>query len=196
MVSGNIAGRCQLWNEILGGNALEMKPLVVREVVKKTVEHGHELGWYDIEREHIQGVIFFHHYEEWILTWNMSRSGLLGRYHHVVERATRTFFDPREAIAPRSLLSRISDFVNSEPVEVSGEFGEDQINIHCPWRRSDVAAACDAVNLLARHADELEACDDMGVWPNKDFTKWVNFANKSADVLGTTPLHPDPTDNL
>jgi len=70
------------------------------------------------------------------------------------------------------------------------------INIHCPWRRSDAAAACEVVKLLSRHCDDLEARDSMGVWPDKDFTKWVNLANKYAAAFGAQPVHPDITDDL
>jgi hypothetical protein len=196
MVSGIIPNHNRLLREILGEEAEEAQPLVSRPIFKRTIEGGNEMLWYEIDHEHVQGVVLCRHYGEWILTWNVTRGGLLGGYCQVAERETRTLFDPQEATSPRSLLSTIGDFVNSAPVEVRGEFGETHINIHCPWRRSDAAAACDVVELLLRHADGLEARDDMGVWPDKDFTKWVNFAHKYAGVLGTAPLHPDPADAL
>ena len=196
MVSGHISDHQQLLREIFGETAEEAKSLVAREVVKKTVEHGKDVLWYAINRELVQGVVFCHHYEDWILTWNVSRGGLLGRYYHLPGQPGNRLFDWNEAVAPSSLLSSLDDFLKSEPVEVGGEISEDHINIHCPWRRSDAVAACDVVKLLARHSDNLEARDDMGVWPNKDFTKWVNLAAKFSETLGTNPLHPDPTDNL
>jgi hypothetical protein len=38
--------------------------------------------------------------------------------------------------------------------------------------------------------------DDMGVWPDKDFTKWVNCANEYSQMFESQPLHSDPTDDL
>ena len=101
--------------------------------------------------------------------------------------------DPGNAIAPNDFLDSIGNLSN--PIEVNGEISEDHINIHCPWRRSDAAAACDVV-VAARHCDNLEARDDMGVWPDKDFTKWQNFANKYAQMLGTRPDASGPSDEL
>lgn len=199
MVSGFVPDHCGLLGRIFGENTDAAKPLILRKVVKKTAKHGKGLLRYEINQEHVQGIVFYHHYEEWILTWNVTRGGLLGRYRQAPKATAETFFDPKEAISPRSLLSTSDDFMNIEPQEIHGEFWEDRINIHCPWRRSDAAAACDVVKLLARHSDGLKARDDMGVWPNKDFTKWansINKFNKYAQLLGTAPLHPDPTDNL
>jgi hypothetical protein len=186
----------QLLREIFGEKADEAQPMVLRTVGRKAAEGGKELLWYEINQEHVQGVVFCHHYEEWILTWNVSRGGLLGRYYRIPRRPVKRCFNQRQAVAPKHFLSSLDDFMKSMPVEVGGEISEDRINIHCPWRRSDAAAACDVVTLLSRYSDGLEACDDMGVWPDKDFTKWVNFANKHTEVLGTAPLHPDPTDAL
>ena len=129
------------------------------------------------------------------MPWNV-RGGLLGQNHQIPKAATETFFDQQQATLPKALLATIVDFMNAEPIELCGDFHEGHINIHCPWRRSDAAAPCDVVRLLSRFCDNLEARDDIGVWPDKDFTKWVNFANKYAEMLGTAPLHPDPTDNL
>lgn len=195
IVSGIIPDHNQLLLEIFGEKA-EAHYLVSRPVVKKTTEGGKELPWYSINQEHVQGIVFCHPYEEWILTWNVSRGGLLGGYYQIQGKAIERFFDHGQAVKPKSLLASLDNFINSKPIGIGGEIAEDHINIHCPWRRSDAAAACDVVKLLARHSDGLEARDDMGLWPAKDFTKWVNFANKYADVLGTAPLHPDPTDNL
>lgn len=195
MVSGIIPDHNRLLLEIFGEKA-ETHYLVSRPVIKKTAERGKELPWSAIDHEHVQGIVLCHHYEEWILGWNVSRGGLLGRYSQLPGRPVERLFDQGLAVAPKSLLASLDSFINSKPVEIGGEISEDHINIHCPWRRSDAAAACDVVKLLSRHSDGLEARDDMGVWPDKDFTKWVNFANKYADVLGTAPLHPDPTDNL
>ena len=196
IVSGLVPDHCGLLRRILGKNADVAQPLVSRNVVKKTVKHGKGLLRYEINQEHVQGIVFYHHYEEWILTWNVTREGLLGRYCQITNAETEMLFARKEAAPAKSLLPTICDFINLPPIEVNGEFWEDHINIHCPWRRSDAAAACDVVKLLARHSDGLEARDDLGVWPDKDFTKWVNFANKYAELLGTAPLHPDPTDNL
>lgn len=196
MVSGQISDHQQLLREIFGEKAEESKPLVVRDVAKKTVEHGKDVLWYAMNREHVQGIVLCHHYEEWILTWNVSRGGLLGRYYQLSEQPGDRLFDWNETVTPSSLLSSLSYFVQSEPVEVCGNIAEGNINIHCPWRRSDAVAACDVVKLMARHSDNLEAHDDLGVWPNKDFTKWVNLAVKYAETFGTNPPHPDPTDNL
>jgi len=196
MISGIVSDHQQLLREIFGEKAQEAQPLVSRPIVKKTTESDKELLWYEIVREHVQGIVFCHHYEEWILTWNVSRGGLLGRYHQIPGRPAERFFDQGQAVKPRSLLASLDDFIHSMPVEIGGEIAEDHINIHCPWRRSDAAAACDVVKLLSCHSDGLEAHDDMGVWPDKNFTKWVNFATKYANVLGSRPLYPDPTDNL
>jgi hypothetical protein len=198
MVSGIIPAHDRWLREIFGEKA-EAQPLVSRPVFKKTTEDGKELMWHAIDREHVQGIVFSHHYEQWVLTWNVTRGGLLGMYWQIdqaVKRTTRTFFDPQEATSPTALLATSDDFMNSEPVDVRGEFSEDHINIHCPWRRSDAAAACDVVKLLSRHCDDVEARDSMGVWPDKDFTKWVNLANKYAQAFGTQPVHPDITDDL
>jgi hypothetical protein len=195
MVSGIIPDHNQLLLAIFGEEA-EANYLVSRPVIKETIEHGKKLPWYAIDREHVQGIIFCHHYEEWILTWNVSRGGLLGGYQQIPGTPVDRFFDEGHAIAPKSLLASLDDFINSKPVEIGGKISEDHINIHCPWRRSDATAACDVVKLLSRHSDGLEARDHMGVWPNKDFTKWVNFANKYAEALGTATLHPDPTDEF
>jgi hypothetical protein len=196
MVSGIIPDHNRLLLEIFEEEKGEADHFVSRPVIKKTTERGKELPWYAIDREHVQGLVFCHHYEEWILTWNVSRGGLLGQYCQLPGRPVERFFDQRQAVAPKSLLASLDDFINSNPVEIDGEISEGHINIHCPWRRSDAAAACDAVKLLARHSDGLEARDDMGVWPDKEFTKWVNFANKWAQAVGGSPVHPDPTDDL
>ncbi len=195
MVSGRITDHKRLLLEIFGEKA-ETRYLVSRPVIKKTTEKGNELPWYAIDREHVQGIVYCHHYEEWVLTWNVSRGGLLGQYCQLPGRHAERLFVRGRTVASKSLLAPLDKFINFKPVEIYGEISEDYINIHCPWRRSDAAAACDVVKLLSRHSDGLEACDDMGVWPDKDFTKWVNFVNKHANVLGTAPLHPDPTDNL
>jgi hypothetical protein len=198
MVSGIIPDHNRLLLEIFGEEA-EAHYLVSRPIIKKTNEHGKELPWYAIDREHVQGIVFCHHYEEWILTWNVSRGGLLGRYHQLSSRRPawgESWFDPGKTIAPKDFLPSIGAFVESNPAEIGGEISEDHINIHCPWRRSDAAAACDVVKLLARHSDGLEARDDMGVWPDKDFSKWVNLTDKLAKCLGGRPTHPDPTDEL
>jgi hypothetical protein len=178
-------------------SAETMKPLVLRPTVRVAEEHGGgERRWFSIEREHVQGVVFSHHYEEWILTWNVSRDGLLGRYFQIPGKSAERLADQRQVVSPKRLLSAFDDFINSEPIKINGEISEDNINIHCPWRRSDAEAACDVVKLLSRHCDDLEARDDMGVWPDKDFTRWVNFANKYAQTFGNDPVHPDPTDDL
>ena len=160
-------------------------------MIKTTTEGGKQLPWFAIDREHIQGVVFCHHYEAWILTWNVSREGLLAKYWLPPKG-----FDKEKSVSPKVVLASLDDLFNSPPTEMRGEFSESEIHIHCPWRRSDAAAACDVVQLLSRHCDNLEAQDDMGVWPNKDFTKWVNFANKYSQALGGKPLHPDITDDL
>ena len=199
MVTGIVPNQNRLLREIFGEKAEEAQPLVSRSVLKATAEDGKGLLWHKIDREHIQGIVFCHHYEEWILTWNASRGGLLGCYHQLPERRPdwgESWFDPGNAIAPKDFLPSIGDFVESNPVEIGGEMSEDHIKIHCPWRRSDAAAACDVVKLLSRHSDNFQARDDMGVWPDKDFTKWVNLANKYAQTLGTCPTHPDALDEL
>jgi len=196
MVSGLIPDHCGLLRRIFGENADVAQPLVSRKAVKKTVKHGKGLLRYEINQEHVQGIVLYHHYEEWILTWNVTRGGLLGRYCQITKAETETLFDPKEAAPAKSLLPTIYDFINLPQIEVHGEFWEDPIYIHCPWRRSDAAAACDVVKILARHSDGLEARDDMGLWPHKNFTKWENFANKYARALGSDPVHPDPTDDL
>lgn len=117
-----------------------------------------------------------------VIPLNLMVSGIIPDHHRLLD----------EVFEVKSEMH----FPVSRPVEIGGEIAEGHINIHCPWRRSDAAAACDVVKLLSRHSDGLEARDDMGVWPDKDFTKWVNFANKWANALGGTSLHPDPTDNV
>jgi len=199
MVSGMIPCNDQLLCEIFGEHA-QARCLVSRPVVKKTILGGYELPWHSIEREHIQGIVFCHHYELWILNWNVTRGGLLGRYHQMPVAPTaryyyQRFFHQLEAVSPRVLLATIDDFMR-EPVEIGGEFSESRINIECPWRRSDAAAACDVIKLLSGHCDDLEANDGIGVWPNKDFSKWLNLADKYAQLLGTCLAHPDVTDEL
>jgi hypothetical protein len=198
MVSGMIADMPDVFREMRSDYPDFAEPLVSRPIVKVTEMQGSKQRWFSIENEHVQGLVFCHHYEEWILTWNVSRGGILGKYYHVLENPTptRSFFDPQQAISPKQLLPTIDDFLNLEPIEVHGEFGEDHLGIHCPWRQSDAAAACDVVKLLARHSDGLEARDDMGIWPNKDFTKWRNSAEKYAKMLGGEPMHPDALNEL
>ncbi len=196
MITGVVPDHQGVLREIFGEKVDEAQLLVSRPVFKKTVEHGKKVLWYAINREHVQGLVVCHHYEEWILTWNVTRGGLLGRYYQISNAPTERFFDPLDASSPISLLSKVDEFVNSTPGEVHGEFAEDHLGIHCPWRRGDAAAACDVVKLLARHCDGLEASDDMGVWPNKDFTKWSSFVKKWNAISGFTPIHPDVADEL
>lgn len=145
MVTGLVPDHCGMLRRIFGENAAVAQPLVSRKLIKKTVKHGKGLLRYEINQEHVQGIVLYHHYEEWILTWNVTRCGLLGRYCQAARAIAETFFDPKEAVPAKSLFPTICDFVNLPPIEVHGEFGEDPIYIHCPWRRSDAAAACDVV---------------------------------------------------
>ena len=197
VVSGTIPDYSRLLRPVFGDADGDL--LVSRPVVRKTTEKDRELLWYAIEREHIQGLILCHHYEQWVLTWNVSRGGVLGRYWQstgpvMLERGE--FFDSNEATQPGALLESVGEFANSRPVEVRGEFCEDHIRIHCPWRRSDMAAACDLIRLISNHSDNLEAHDDYGVWPGKDFSKCRNLAGGYAETLGASPVHPDPVDLL
>jgi len=196
MVTGIIHDMPEKLREIFGeAGGQTTKPLVGRPIAKITEECGSKQRWFSIEGEHIQGIIFYHHYEEWILTWNVSRGGLLGSYW-LIRRGAPRLFDQEQAISPKALLEKLDDFINSTPTEVQGEFSEEQIRIHCPWRRSDVAAACDLMKMLAHHCNDFSAQDDFGVWPDKDFTKWSNFADKYAKSIGSEPVHPDGFNEL
>jgi len=199
MVTGIVPDQNRLLREVFDEKAEEAQPLVLRSVFKATAENCKELGWHKIDREHVQGIVFCHHYEEWILTWNASRGGLLGCYHQFPERCPdwgESWFDSGLAVAAKHLLPSIDNILGAKPVEIGGEIYEGCINIHCPWRRSDVAAAFDVAKLLARHSDNFQAQDEIGVWPDKDFTKWANLANKYAQALGACPTHPDATEEL
>ena len=199
VVSGTIPDYSRLLRALFEEGEAEGDLLVSRPVVTKTTENGRELLWHAIEREHIQGLVFCHHYEQWVLTWNVSRGGLLGRYwrsNEPVKLERGEFFDSKGATQPDALLESVGEFVSSGPVEVRGEFSEDHIGIHCPWRRSDVAAACDVIRLISNRSDDFEAHDDYGVWPDKDFSKWRNLAGGYAETLGASPVHPDPMDLL
>lgn len=199
MVTGIVPDNNRLLREIFGEKVEEAQPLVSRSIFKTTAEDGKELLWRKIDREHVQGIVFCHHYGEWILTWNASRGGLLGCYHQLPERRfnwDESWFDSGLAVAAKHLLPSIDNIVGAKPVEIGGEISEGHISIHCPWRRSDAAAACDLAKLLARHSDNFQAQDGVGVWPDKDFTKWANLANKYAQALGACPTHPDATEEL
>ena len=199
VVSGTIPDYSRLLRPLFGEGEAEGDVLVSRPAVMKTTENGRELLWYGIEREHIQGLVLCHHYGQWVLTWNASRGGLLGRYwqsNGPVELKRGEFIDSKGTTQPGALLESVGELVNSRPVEVRGEFCEDHIGIHCPWRRSDVAAACDVIRLISNHSDGFEAHDDCGVWPDKDFSKWRNPASGYAETLGAGLVHPDPIDLL
>ncbi len=173
----------------------ELAHPISRSVVRSTYVHSHKLHWFEINREHVQGLILCHYYENWILTWNVSRGGLLAAYSLLSILASPAF-GRTSAVSPVVLLSSLNAFMTSKPIEVHGQFAEDLIHVHCPWRRSDAAAACDALGILARHCDDFTVQDDLGVWPAKDFSKWMNLAAKYAKELGTAPVHPDPGDQL
>lgn len=172
--------------------------LVSRPVGGETNSQG--LGYaYGIENEHVQGIVFCHPYAQWVFTWNVSRGGLLAEYYQYdfsMKLEYNEFFDPRGATQAGALLERIDEVMNAKPVEVRSSFSEEQISILCPWRRSDVAAACDLLGLVAYHSDNFEANDHYGVWPNKDFSRWRNLAGEYAEGLGGSPAHPDPMDLL
>lgn len=194
MISGIIPDHERMLRNMFGEP--EAEHLVSRPVIKRTGEVGQELPWYAIDREHVQGIVFCHHYEEWIFTWNVSRGGLLGRYFPIPSKPVDRFFDQGQTVAPKSLLASLDAFINSKPIELCGEISEDHINIHCPWRRNDVIAACDLLKSVSSHCDNFNVKDDYGIWPNKDFTKWKNLAGGYADLMGGKPAHPDIADEL
>ena len=156
------------------------------------------------EMEHIQGVVFCHPYADWVITWNALNGGMLGSFYRLGSDVPpdphgnpNVYFDRTKAVSPKMLLSTYDDFINAEPIKIFGCFSDNgSINIECPWRRSDAATLVDLAKLLSRHCDGIKVYEDMGIWPDKDFTKWVNRGNKWAFVPGATPVYPDPTDEL
>ena len=145
-------------------------PLLDRPLADTNTSEGVVTRLFPINQAHVQGVILCHAYEDWCLTWNLNHDGLLADYGltHAIEGM--------EPIAPQAVLSSMEEFFQSTPVEVHGEFSEVQINIHCPWRRSDAAAACDALKIVSRHCFDFIVEDECRVWPDKDFARWDNLA--------------------
>jgi len=182
------------------------EPPIDEPLAAPTAVTGRAAGGGELTPALIQGVVFAKSYRLWHLTWNVSRGGSLGEFHQVSGCLPGESYDPMiwgpsrawDVVCPRTLLTPIGDPWIRKPAEINGKFEEDcEITLRCPWRRWDAAAACDVLNLLSRHCDDFEVEEEgFGIWPNKDFTRWINFASKWAAFSGFTPVHPDPTEQL
>ena len=172
-------------------------PLVTRPVLRRdeTSEHWDEF-WERIDGEHIQGLVLCHPYEDWLISWNVTRDGLLAGMDL---RGPDGAGLRKLGENPTGLLAR-SDVLFEEPaVPMEGEFWERHIGIQTPWRRSDAVAACDIFSLLARYSEDFGLWDEWNIWPEMDFSKWENYSASWAAAFASVGLdceeaHPDVED--
>ncbi len=145
-------------------------------------------GLFEIEREHMQGLAICHPYEEWILTWNVTRGGLLAKYtseyKEIPDQNERVWFKEDRKRSPQELLDSFDEFIQCPPTLMTGLFCENEVHIHCPWNRNQALNALEAFKILNRHSDGMEVYDGLGVWPNGDFSKAEKFFGKWQEKLG------------
>ncbi len=143
-----------------------------------------------VHDERIQGVLIPHPYSTWQVLWNQNRDGLLVCY------AAPRPLDDLTPMFSNTPDGSFEEFFHLPPTDMQCEISECPIGLHCPWRRGDVAAACDLLTILSRHCDDFCVDDDYGIWPNKDFSKWENPLEGYREILGGEAVHPDAADEL
>ncbi len=145
-----------------------------------------------VEKETVQGVVFLHPYEDWVITWNTTLHGRLARYS-MPEKSDRLFqcqtflesdergsFNPPFQEFPSPLfLPRVN---------------EGECNIHLPWRKSDAMIAFEMLRQVQRYC-QPDFCveDEFEIW-TKGPENWRNPLSSWTRKLDGTPAHPDPHD--
>jgi hypothetical protein len=144
-----------------------------------------------VQREIVQGIGLLHHYECWLIAWNLSHGGRLANYHP--KQTSGNLGNDLQEIFPLVGKQDQVAIPSAVPVSIMWEMC---CTLGVPWRRSDVQLAVDLLRIVQRHCrDDFFVFDDYGVWA-EGIHRWRNLAGTYAEQLGGTTAHPDPAELL
>ncbi len=180
-----------------GDDCISNTPIKRQWRVTECVEGVMQLRASSVEAEVVQGIVFLHHYEEWIITWNVTQYGRLARYH--IKRDPQGAVQHYKDLLPLLDRSRGCWRESILPALPVAYAYEDGCNIHVPWRSSDVEQAVQALRIVQAHcAADFQVADHDGVWTS-GIGSWRNLVGAYTAIFedcGGRPVHPDPNEIL
>lgn len=89
------------------------------------------------------------------------------------------------------VLDQFDEIFSCPPQPLPGYFSAGSPHIHTPWRKEEVIFACDLLDVIGGNSENFLLEDDFKVWPERDFSRWENFARSWGFYLGARETYPE-----